>query len=108
MRPSSRRRFLRNGAKLGSAIAAAPLASAADGNETLKTLHSLRTIHGNFSDQRVPDDKVEAVIDASVRAANASNMQSYSIVVSRDAGKIQKLTGYQGNCLLFTAPITTG
>lgn len=28
-------------------------------------------------------------------------MQSYSIVVSRDAAKIQKLTGYRGNCLLL-------
>jgi len=78
------------------AISAAP-----QSNEVLKTIQSLRSIHGNFSGQRVPDDKVEAVIDASVRAANASNMQSYSIVVSRDPDKIQKLTGYGSSCLLL-------
>jgi len=49
----------------------------------------------------VPDDKLETIIDACVRAANASNMQSYSIVVSREEAKIQKLTGYRGNCLLL-------
>ncbi len=92
--------------QLSGALLAAPAMPAASpdasaGNDILRTIHSLRSIHGNFSDQRVPDDKLEIIVDASVRAANASNMQSYSIIVSRDPAKIQKLTGYRGNCLLL-------
>ena len=86
-------------------MAAAPAipshSSAPPANEVLNTIQNLRSIHGNFTDQRVPDDHVEAIIDASVRAANASNMQSYSIIVSRDPDKIEKLTTYRANCLLL-------
>ena len=50
-------------------------------NETIKTIHSLRTIHGDFSDKKIPDSDFDAILDASVRAANASARQSYSIIV---------------------------
>jgi len=102
----SRRRIFRKGIDVcGGLVAAAALPAAAPNpstaNETLKTIHSLRTIHGDFSDQRVQDSDVETILDACVRAANASNMQSYSIIVSRDPAKIRKLTTYDGNCLLL-------
>ena len=70
-------------------------------NDTLKTIHSLRTIHGDFSDKAVPDETIQLVIGASVRAANASAMQSYSIIVVKDGATIHKLTGYRGSCLLL-------
>jgi nitroreductase len=70
-------------------------------NETLATIHCLRSIHGDFSERPLRDDQVETIITASVRAANASNMQSYSIIVSRDPVKIQKLTTYRSPCLLL-------
>jgi nitroreductase len=70
-------------------------------NETLKTIHSLRTIHGDFSDKAVPDEAIQLIIGASVRAANASAYQSYSIVVVKDGATIAKLTGYRGSCLLL-------
>jgi nitroreductase len=103
---SSRRRFFRRGAELSGGLLAAHQASAAmpdaaPANDVLKTIHSLRSIHGSFSDRRVPDADVETIINASVRAANASNMQSYSIIVSRDSAKIHKVTGYRANCLLL-------
>ena len=103
---ATRRRFFRRGLGFGGLFAVPALstgfaAEPAPNNETLKTIQALRSIHGDFSDKSVPADQVEAVIDASVRAANASNMQSYSIVVSRDSAKIQKLTGYRANCLLL-------
>ena len=41
-------------------------------NETLKTIHSLRTIHGNFSDQEVSSEDLNTILEACVRAANAS------------------------------------
>jgi nitroreductase len=98
---SSRRRFFRRSLEAGGGLLAVSACEAAPANETLKTIHSLRTIHGDFSDKQVTDAQVQAVLDASVRAANASNTQTYSIVVSRDPAKIQKLTGYRGNCLLL-------
>jgi len=107
---TSRRRFVRRGIALGSGLLAAPgLAGAANGtgpadaappNDTLKTIHSLRSIHGDFSERQVSDKDLQTILEATVRAANASNMQSYSIVVVREAGRIQKLTGYRGSRLL--------
>ncbi len=98
---ASRRRFFRRGLEVGGGLLAVQAGQAAPANETLKTIHSLRTIHGDFSDKQVPAEQVQAILDASIRAANASNAQTYSIVVSRDAAKIQKLTGYRGTCLLL-------
>ena len=40
-------------------------------NETLKTLHSLRSIHGNFTEQEITEEDLQAILAASVRAANA-------------------------------------
>ena len=102
---TSRRRFLRGGLAAG-ALAAAPGTSmqAPDSlaaNETLVTIQRLRTIHGDFSERTLRADLLETIIAASVRAANASNMQSYSIIVSREPVKIQKLTTYRSPCLLL-------
>jgi nitroreductase len=98
---ASRRRFFRRGLVVGGGLLAVQAGHAAPGNETLKTIQSLRSIHGDFSERQVPEEQVQAILDASVRAANASNMQTYSIIVSRDPAKIQKLTGYRGGCLLL-------
>jgi nitroreductase len=108
-RLASRRRFVRGGMALGGGLLALPSLRAAGAtpagdaiaNETLRTIHSLRSIHGDFSDRQVSDADVRKILDASVRAANASNTQTYSIVVSRDAEKIRKLTTYQAGCLLL-------
>lgn len=70
-------------------------------NETLKTLHSLRTIHGEFSDREVAAEDLQAILNASVRAANASARQSYSIIVVEDRDLIKKLCGYTGSKLLL-------
>lgn len=71
-------------------------------NPLLDTLFALRTIHGNFSKQEIPAQDVQTILDASVRAANASNRQSYSIVVVDDPQVIQTICGYRGSrALLF-------
>lgn len=71
-------------------------------NETLKTIHSLRTIHGNFSDSEIVEEDLKTILDACVRAANASARQSYSIIVVNDKQAIRERFGYNGSkALLF-------
>jgi len=70
-------------------------------NDTLKTIQRLRTIHGNFLDKPLPDSALQTILQASVRAANASNMQSYSIVVVKDRAKMKEVCTYQGSCMLL-------
>jgi len=66
-------------------------------NETLKTIHSLRSIHGNFTTQEVEDEDVKTILDACMQAANASARQSYSIIVIRDREVMKKLSGFVGS-----------
>jgi nitroreductase len=70
-------------------------------NETLRTIHSLRTIHGDFSDREVSEVDLTQILEASVRAANASGRQSYAIVVLDDRAKMKDLFGYQGSRALI-------
>ena len=69
-------------------------------NDTLKTIHSLRSIHGDFTDRPIPDAALQAILGACVRAANASNNQSYAILVVKDRKKMEQVCGYTGACLL--------
>lgn len=113
---SPRRTFLKQSAALGGGLlllgsAAQPSRAASTetrsagggaplANETLQTIRNLRTIHGNFLDKPLPEGAIETILQASVRAANASNMQSYSIVVVKDRAKMKEVCTYQGSCLL--------
>jgi nitroreductase len=65
-------------------------------NETMKTIHSLATTHGNFTKKPVSTGDLEAVVQASLRAATASARQSYSLVVVEDNQMIRQLCGYNG------------
>jgi len=69
-------------------------------NETLETIHSLRSIHGNFSDREISNEDLQEILDASVRAANAGNMQTYSIVVVDDRAVMKELCHYVGSVAL--------
>jgi nitroreductase len=116
-RKSHRRTFLKQGAVMGGGLlllrpeasrshAADSQTKSAGGppppaNETIKTIGSLRTIHGNFLDKPVPESALQTILEASVRAANASNMQSYSIVVVKDRAKMKAVCTYQGSCMLL-------
>ncbi len=68
-------------------------------NETLQTLHSLRSVHGNFSDQEVSAEDLRTILTTCVQAATASARQSYSIVVVEDKA-IMKELGYIGSKVL--------
>ncbi|MBN1875556.1 MAG: nitroreductase family protein [Anaerolineae bacterium] len=70
-------------------------------NETIATIHDLRSIHGNFSEREVSNEDLQTILEASVRAANASARQSYSIIVIEDADMMKKLCGYAGSKLLL-------
>jgi nitroreductase len=71
-------------------------------NETLETIHSLRSTHGHFSEQEIARSDLETILEACVRAANASARQSYSIVVVEDTEMMKTLCGYAGSkALLF-------
>ncbi len=69
-------------------------------NETLQTIHSLRTIHGSFSQQDVTAEDLRTILEACMRAANASARQSYSIIVLEDKQSMAKL-GYTGSKALI-------
>jgi FMN reductase [NAD(P)H] len=113
---ATRRRFMRaSGAALGGGLLAGRTrgSNAAPANETLATIAKLRTIHGDFSEKPVSDQDLETILGASVRAANASAFQSYSIVVVRDKAMQRAVCGYRGSCLLlyladFSRIIATG
>lgn len=106
---ASRRGFLRQTALAGGALlflsprgrAAAEPAPAGPDNETLKTIHRLHTTHGNFLDRPLPEETLQTILQASVRAAGASNNQSYSIIVVKDRRLMKDVCHYQGSCLLL-------
>ncbi len=107
----NRRDFLKASALVGGGVllgqSGALPARAQDGrktaapNDTIKTIQNLRTIHGNFTDKEIPDELIESVLQSSIRAANSSNMQTYSIVVVRDRQKMRQVCQYQGSCMLL-------
>ena len=110
-RSSSRRSFLKQSAvaaggllvlgRRAGAASGEPANPSADSNPALATLHRLRSTHGNFTAEDVPDDTLQAILDAGVRAANASNLQCYSIVVVRDRATMEGVCGYRGSRLLL-------
>jgi nitroreductase len=109
--PVRRRGFVKQGAALGGVLLLRPRGLAAEGtqapqdggapeNPTLATIHALHSTHGNFSQREVPEAQLDQILQASVRAANSSAMQTYSIVVVSDRARIRKVCGYTGSRLL--------
>ncbi len=70
-------------------------------NDTINTILNLHSTHGNFSKKDIPDNEIELIKESCVRAANSSNMQTYSVVIMRNREMMQKLCGYQGSCLML-------
>ncbi|MBW1912817.1 MAG: nitroreductase family protein [Deltaproteobacteria bacterium] len=76
-------------------------------NETLKTIHSLRSIHLGFSSQEIKDEDLKLILDSCIRAANAGNRQCYSIVVVEDRAVIKEICKIDGRkALLFCVDYT--
>jgi len=73
-------------------------------NETLKTLQNIRTIHGNFNDENISDEDLETILQTALRAPNAGNMQTYSIISIKDKDVMKELFSYKGSiALVFCA-----
>ena len=73
----------------------------------MQTIHSLRSIHGNFSHQEIREADLGQILESCVHAANASARQSYSIVVLDDRTVMRDLFYYEASralifCLDFT------
>ena len=68
-------------------------------NDTLKTIQQLRSIR-SFIDKPLKDEELDTIVNASIRAANSSARQCYSIVVLKDQQKMQAIFGYQGAAAL--------
>jgi nitroreductase len=66
-------------------------------NETMRTIHSLRSIHGNFSPQDISDDDLEQILTAAEKAANASARQNYAILVLDGRSGMRELFGCEGS-----------
>ena len=60
-------------------------------NETLKVISAIHSTHGNFTDKPVDEGTLKEILEASVRCANASNRQSYSIVVIKGEDQVNKV-----------------
>lgn len=99
---ASRRTFLQRSALAGSGLLLPnEKAQPAPPNDTIKTIRSLRTIHGNFLAKPIPETALDTILQSSLRAANASNNQSYSIIVIKNRPMMKAICGYQGGCLLL-------
>lgn len=62
----------------------------------------MRSTHGNFSKKDIEEEDLKTILDACVRAANASARQSYSIIVVNDREVVRKQFSYAGSkALLF-------
>lgn len=77
-----------------------PTTQANASNETILTIQNLHTTHGNFSSKEIPDNEIELIKESCIRAANSSNMQTYSIVVVKERKLMGELCGYQGSCMM--------
>jgi FMN reductase [NAD(P)H] len=76
-------------------------------NETLRTIHQLRSIHGDFSEREISADDLTMILNAAVRAATASARQSYSIIVVEDKLVMREYLSYVGSkALLFCVDFT--
>ncbi|MFX1418221.1 MAG: nitroreductase family protein [Promethearchaeota archaeon] len=69
-------------------------------NDTLKTIFNLRSIR-NFSEREISKYNLNLIIKASMRAANASGRQSYSIIVIDEKNLLEKYFYVADKGLLF-------
>jgi nitroreductase len=60
-------------------------------SETIQLLENRVSVR-KYQDQPVGDDLIEAVLKAAFRAPTSSNIQSYSVVVVRDAETLRRLS----------------
>lgn len=62
-------------------------------------MDNLRTIHGNFSDEKISEENLNYILESSVKAANSSARQAYSIIIVREKETMKEM-GYSGALML--------
>lgn len=71
----------------------------------IQQIHHHRSIRKFKSDQ-VPDETVQAILSAGIRASSSGNMQSYSIIVTRDPDRRRALfQAHRKQEMILDAPI---
>jgi nitroreductase len=70
-------------------------------NETLRTIHNRVSIKTGFLEKEISSSILEAIIEAGLRAPNASNMQRYSVIVIRDKERQKRLGLYSCNAAII-------
>ena len=65
-------------------------------NDTLRLLHERASCRA-FADRDIPQNILESVLEAGVRAPTGGNLQPYSIIVVRDQAAKDRLTDLCGN-----------
>ncbi|MFN4089789.1 MAG: NADPH-dependent oxidoreductase [Alphaproteobacteria bacterium] len=70
--------------------------------DDLPTSETIRLLHGRvsvrrYTDRPVDDAHVEAILRAAFRAPTSSNIQSYSVVIVRDADTLKRLSVVTSN-----------
>lgn len=69
-------------------------------NEILKNISNLKTTRSNnFSEDKISNEDLEIILQSSVRAPNASNRQSYSIIILNEIE--QEELGLKGDKVLL-------
>lgn len=69
-------------------------------NDTIKNIHRLKTTRSsNFSEKKISNENFDTIIKSCVKAPNASNRQSYSIIILDD--KEKKKLGLKGDKVLL-------
>lgn len=64
-------------------------------NDTIRTIQKLRSIR-QFTDRAINQEDLDTILGASIRAANSSSRQCYSIIVLKDPEKMRAVWGYKG------------
>lgn len=73
--------------------------------DVIQALHSHRSIR-TYNSQPIPEDVLNEVLDAGIRASSSGNMQSYSIIVTKDESLRQALyEPHMGQSMVVDAPV---
>jgi nitroreductase len=69
-------------------------------NETLKTIHNLRSIR-NFSEKEISKEDLERILEAALRTGNSGGRQVYSMIVIEDRELLKKYFYKANKALVF-------
>jgi nitroreductase len=60
--------------------------------KTLDSIRMLRSVHDDFNEREILQEDMDKIIDYSMKAANASNLQRYSMILLDNSELIQEIT----------------